>query len=79
MRLLTTTAIVATMALASAAIAADTLPLKELPGIEDRNYWVPDEVNADGKLEALQSVVGSEAVKFSGSQVETRWTTPSAA
>ena len=68
MRLLTTTAIVATTALASVAFAADTLPLKELPGIEDRNYWVPDEVNADGKLEALQSVVGSEAVKFSGSQ-----------
>ena len=68
MRLFTTTAIVAATALATAAFAADTLPLKELPGIEDRNYWVPDEVNADGKLEALQGVVGSEAVKFSGSQ-----------
>ena len=44
------------------------MPLKELPGIEDRDYWIPGEVNADGKLEALQEVVGSSAVPFSGSQ-----------
>ena len=44
------------------------LPLKELPDIADRDYWVPDEVNAEGKLEALQEVVGSAAVPFSGSQ-----------
>lgn len=68
MRLLTTTALVAATALAGGVSAADDLPLKELPGIEDRNYWVPDEVNAEGKLEALQAVVGGEAVKFSGSQ-----------
>ncbi len=45
-----------------------TLPLIELPGIEDRDYWVPGEVNAEGKLEALQAVVGAEAVPFSGMQ-----------
>lgn len=42
------------------------LPLKELPGIADRDHWLPDEVNAEGKLEALQAIVGSEAEKFSG-------------
>jgi autoinducer 2-binding protein LuxP len=63
-----TTALLAATALAGTAGAQDALPLKELPGIEDRNYWVPEEVNADGKLEALQAVVGGEAVPFSGTQ-----------
>lgn len=66
MRLFTTTALVATAAMATSAYAAD-LPLKELPGIEDRDHWVPGEVNADGALEAMQEVVGSAAVPFSGS------------
>ncbi|WP_299689894.1 substrate-binding domain-containing protein [uncultured Tateyamaria sp.] len=67
MRLLATTALMAT-ALAGATLADGhaTLPLKELPGIADRDYWVPGEVNAEGKLEALQAVVGSDAVAFSG-------------
>lgn len=69
MRLFTTTALVASAAVASMAMADShaTLPLVELPGIEDRDYWVPGEVNAEGKLEALQEVVGSEAVAFTGS------------
>ena len=69
MRLFTTTAIVASAAIASTAFADGhaSLPLVELPGIEDRDYWIPGEVNAEGKLEALQAVVGSEAVPFSGS------------
>ena len=68
MRLLTTTSLVATMVLGGAAYADGhaTLPLKELPGIADRDYWVPGEVNADGKLEALQAAVGSDAVPFTG-------------
>lgn len=68
MRLLATTTILATTALAGAAMADGhaTLPLKELPGIADRDHWVPGEVNADGKLEALQAVVGSDAVAYSG-------------
>ena len=68
MRLLTTTSLVATMLLGGAAYADGhaTLPLKELPGIEDREYWVPGEVNADGKLEALQAAVGADAVPFTG-------------
>lgn len=69
MRLFTTTALLASTALATPAVADGhaTLPLIELPGIEDRDYWVPGEVNAEGKLEALQEVVGSEAVAFTGS------------
>ncbi|WP_298935157.1 substrate-binding domain-containing protein [uncultured Ruegeria sp.] len=53
---------------AAAALAEGNLPLKELPGIADRDYWVPGEVNADGKLEALQATTGAEAVKYSGTQ-----------
>ena len=68
MRKLAATALVSTIAVAGAVWAADELPLKELPGIEDRDYWIPGEVNAEGKLEALQAVVGSSAVPFSGSQ-----------
>ncbi len=64
MRLMTTTALLASIA--TMGLAQD-LPLKELPDIADRDYWVPDEVNADGKLEALQAVVGAEAVPFAGS------------
>ena len=64
MKLLMTTALIASVA--SAAFADGHLPLRELPGIADRDYWVPDEVNAEGKLEALQAVVGNEAVPFTG-------------
>ncbi len=67
MRLFTTTTLLASIALTGAAFADGHLPLKELPGIADRDYWVPGEVNADGKLEALQGVVGTEAVAFTGS------------
>jgi len=68
MRLLATTTLLATTAFVGMALADShaTLPLKELPGIADREYWVPGEVNADGKLEALQVIVGEEAVPFSG-------------
>ncbi len=68
MRFLATTALLASTALTGAALADGhaTLPLKELPGIADRDYWVPGEVNAEGKLEALQAVVGAAAVPFTG-------------
>jgi len=65
MKVFMTTALVASLA-AGWAMADGHLPIKELPDIADRDYWVPDEVNAEGKLEALQAVVGSEAVPFSG-------------
>lgn len=60
------TCIAATAVALSGAVFADTLPLKEMPGIADRDYWIPGEVNADGKLEALQAVVGAEAVPYAG-------------
>ncbi|KMW60247.1 Autoinducer 2-binding periplasmic protein LuxP precursor [Candidatus Rhodobacter oscarellae] len=66
MRLLTTSALVATVA--SAAFADGHLPLKKLPGFDERDYWVPGEVNAEGKLEAMQAVVGTGAVPFAGTQ-----------
>ena len=69
MKHLMTTALVATTVLATSAFADghSNLPLRELPGIADRDHWVPGEVNADGALEAMQAVVGSDAVPFSGS------------
>lgn len=44
------------------------LPLQELTGIENRNYWVPDEVNTPGKLDALQEIVGAAAVPLGVAQ-----------
>lgn len=68
MRTLTAVTLITTVAWSGVALADSQvkLPLKELPGIADRDHWVPDEVNADGKLEALQAVVGGAAVPFSG-------------
>ncbi|MEM7376139.1 MAG: substrate-binding domain-containing protein [Pseudomonadota bacterium] len=66
MNRLITTALLASVA--SGAFAATQLPLKEMDGIADRDYWIPGEVNAEGKLEAMQAVVGADAVPFSGSQ-----------
>ena len=67
MKLFITTALVASATMTGAGLADGDLPLKELPGIADREHWLPGEVNADGKLEALQEVVGGEAVAFTGS------------
>lgn len=68
MKLSLSTSVIASLLLTGAAFADghSTLPLKELPGIADRDHWLPGEVNADGKLEAMQATVGSEAVAFSG-------------
>ncbi|MBW4708989.1 substrate-binding domain-containing protein [Roseobacter sp. YSTF-M11] len=59
-------ALFATTAALSAG-AAD-LPLKELPGIADRDHWLPDEVNQDGALEALQAATGGDAIPYAGTQ-----------
>lgn len=67
MNLFMTTAFVASAAMTGAVFADGHLPLQELPGIADRDHWVPGEVNAEGKLEALQEVVGSDAIAFTGS------------
>ncbi|MEM8786699.1 MAG: substrate-binding domain-containing protein [Pseudomonadota bacterium] len=66
MKLLTTPALLASLALPGAALAQAQLPLKSLPDIAERDYWVPEEVNAEGKLEALQAVVGGQAEPFAG-------------
>ncbi|MEP6021005.1 MAG: substrate-binding domain-containing protein [Paracoccaceae bacterium] len=69
MKHIKTLGLIASLPLAGVAFADghSTLPLKELPGIADRDHWLPGEVNADGKLEALQAVVGAEAKPYSGS------------
>ncbi len=64
-RFLTT---VAALAVCAGLAQAADLPLKTLPDDDERDYWVPEQVNAEGKLEALQEVVGSAAVPFSGTQ-----------
>lgn len=62
-----TAAVLATL-LSAQVLAQDTLPLNELPDIAERNYWLPEEVNKPGTVEALQEVVGSEAVPLSVEQ-----------
>ncbi len=52
---------VATLATAGVGLA-QTLPLRELPGSADRYYWLPEEVNAEGAVAAMQAVVGAPAV-----------------
>ncbi len=53
-------------AMMAGSLAAQDLPLKALPGDADRDHWLPEQVNAPGKLEALQAATGGEAVKFTG-------------
>ena len=55
-------------ALMSSALFAQDLPLKSLPDDAERDHWLPEQVNAPGKLEALQAATGEEAVKISGKQ-----------
>ena len=60
--LLTTAALALTMGIAG----AQDLPLKALPDDGDRDHWLPQQVNKDGSLEALQAATGGEAAKFTG-------------
>lgn len=62
-----TALVLAASALMVGALAAQDLPLKALPDDADRDHWLPEQVNAPGKLEALQAATGGEAVKFTGS------------
>lgn len=66
MKLLNTT-VLATSFVASAAMAQE-LPLKALPDDGERDFWLIEQVNEPGKLEALQDVTGAEAVAFKGTQ-----------
>jgi len=49
-------------------VYAQKLPLKTLPDDDKREHWLPSQVNAAGKLEALQEVIGKSAIKYSGMQ-----------
>ena len=60
MKVLMTTALVASLA-AGAALAAGHLPLKELPDIAERDYWVPDEVSAERLRDADAAVAHTRA------------------
>ncbi|WP_282606575.1 substrate-binding domain-containing protein [Pelagibius sp. Alg239-R121] len=59
--------LLAASALIAGSVAAQDLPLKSLPGDDQRDHWLPEQVNVSGKLEALQAATGKEAVKFTGS------------
>lgn len=49
------------------ALSAD-LPLMKMDGDADRDFWLIEQVNEPGKLEALQAVTGSDAAPFKGTQ-----------
>ncbi|MFK7856263.1 MAG: substrate-binding domain-containing protein [Granulosicoccus sp.] len=67
MKLRNTTAVLVAAFLTSTVAIGQSLPLKELPDDADRDFWVPDQVNKDGALQALQDATGAEAIPFAGS------------
>lgn len=66
-RLITLTTLAAAL-LASSVAFSQSLPLKALPDDKDRDHWLPQQVNKDGALEALQAATGTAAVKYAGTQ-----------
>lgn len=66
MKKLTSLSLAAALLSGSMALADGHLPLKTLPDDADRDFWVPEQVNADGTLDAMQAVVGAAAVPFKG-------------
>ncbi|MEM9794044.1 MAG: substrate-binding domain-containing protein, partial [Pseudomonadota bacterium] len=66
MKKLTSLSLAAALLSGSMALADGHLPLKALPDDADRDFWVPEQVNADGTLDAMQAVVGAAAVPFKG-------------
>jgi len=67
---LVATALVTGLSIAQAAHAAGDyeIPIMELPDAGERDYWLPDEVNQPGTVEALQEVVGQPAVPLAVEQ-----------
>ncbi|NIA71128.1 substrate-binding domain-containing protein [Pelagibius litoralis] len=55
----------AALCLAGAAFA-DDFPLKAMPGDDERDFWLVEQVNKPGQLEAMRKIVSSEAVPYSG-------------
>ncbi|EFL89408.1 substrate-binding domain-containing protein [Ahrensia sp. R2A130] len=65
------TLLLAATALAATSFAttnAQELPLREMPGLADRDHFLPGEVNKEGALEALQNATGDTAAKYTGTQ-----------
>ncbi|NNU80422.1 ribose ABC transporter substrate-binding protein [Halovulum dunhuangense] len=52
------------------AMADGHLPLVALPDDGERDFWLPEQVNVPGTLEALQAVTGEPAVPFTGTLEE---------
>ena len=67
MKVISKLALAAALTLSTSALAME-LPLKTLPDDGDRDYWLPQQVNKDGALEALQAMTGAPAVKYTGTQ-----------
>ncbi|MEM7026125.1 MAG: ribose ABC transporter substrate-binding protein, partial [Pseudomonadota bacterium] len=65
--LLSKTALFSAMLMATSAMAQQ-LPLTTLPDDDDRDHWLPQQVNQEGALEALQDATGGEAVPYAGAQ-----------
>lgn len=65
--ILKTLLVTSAVAFSTSAIAMD-LPLKAMDGDADRDFWLVEQVNKEGTLEALQAATGEAAVKFSGTQ-----------
>lgn len=68
MKRLTSLTTLAAALLASSVAFSQTLPLKTLPDDADRDHWVPQQVNKEGSLEALQAATGTAAAKYTGTQ-----------
>ncbi len=68
MKRLTSLTTLAAALLASSVAFSQTLPLKTLPDDADRDHWVPQQVNKEGSLEALQAATGTAATKYTGTQ-----------
>lgn len=65
MRVIGSVSLMGALLLGTSAFAQD-LPLKALPDDAEREWWLPEQVNEPGKLEALQAATGADAVPFTG-------------
>ena len=54
------------LVLSGQAMAQQSLPLREMDGIADRDHWLPGEVNREGTLEALQNLTAEPAKPYAG-------------
>lgn len=66
-RLISLTTLIAVL-LASSLVFGQNLPLRTLPDDKDRDHWLPQQVNKEGSLEALQAATGTAAIKYTGTQ-----------